>query len=370
MQTKNDISFIIHDNILFLNKQTILTMKKTLIFVAALSIFACKEEAPKDYVTFSGKITNKNSDSLLIRTRDYAKTISVNEDGTFSDTLKVDAGIYNLFDGAESTSIFLKNGYDIDMTIDTKMFDESIKYTGTGSEHSNFLAEKSLKEEQLIDFETLSKISDMETLETELDKIKTELGEFYNSNKAIDTSITNSANKSLEPMLKSYKSFIGQAIALKKEFPKGTPSPTFSDYENYDGTTTSLSDLAGKYVYIDVWATWCGPCKAEIPFLKEIEKEYHGKDIQFVSLSIDDDRSHKGSWDKAHEAWKAMVADKELGGIQLFAPKGWQTEFIQAYKINGIPRFILIDPAGNVVSPDAPRPSSDELKELLTELNI
>lgn len=345
-------------------------MKKTLIFVAALALFACKEEAPKDYVTFSGKITNKNSDSLVVRTRDYSKTIQVNNDGTFSDTLKVDAGIYNLFDGAESTSIFLKNGFEIDMTIDTKMFDETVKYTGTGAEHSNFLAEKSLKEEQLIDVESLSKIADMETLEAKLDGIKTELSTFYNSNKAIDSSITNDASKNLEPMLKSLKSYIGSAIALKNEFPKGTPSPTFSDYENYDGTTTSLSDLAGKYVYIDVWATWCGPCKAEIPFLKEIEKEYHGKDIQFVSLSIDDDRSHGGSWDKAREDWKAMIADKELGGIQLFAPKGWQTEFIQDYKINGIPRFILIDPAGNVVSPDAPRPSSDELKALFTELNI
>ena len=345
-------------------------MKKTLIFVAALALFACKEEAPKDYVTFSGKITNKNSDSLVVRARDYSKTIQVNNDGTFSDTLKVDAGIYNLFDGAESTSIFLKNGFEIDMTIDTKMFDETVKYTGTGAEHSNFLAEKSLKEEQLIDVESLSKIADMETLVAKLDGIKTELSTFYNSNKAIDSSITNDASKNLEPMLKSLKSYIGSAIALKNEFPKGTPSPTFSDYENYDGTTTSLSDLAGKYVYIDVWATWCGPCKAEIPFLKEIEKEYHGKDIQFVSLSIDDDRSHGGSWDKAREDWKAMIADKELGGIQLFAPKGWQTEFIQDYKINGIPRFILIDPAGNVVSPDAPRPSSDELKALFTELNI
>ncbi len=347
-------------------------MKKILIFAAVLSIFACKEEekVPKDYVTFSGKITNMNSDSLLLRAQDYSKTISVNADGTFSDTLKVEAGIYNLFDGAESTSIYLKNGFEIDMTIDTKMFDETIKYTGTGAEHSNFLAEKSLKEEQLINFEALSKISTMDTLEMKLNEIKTELANFYNSNKAIDTSITNSANKSLEPMMESYKSFIGSSIALKNEFPKGTPSPTFSDYENYDGTTTSLSDLAGKYVYIDVWATWCGPCKAEIPFLKEIEKEYHGKDIQFVSLSIDDDRSHGGSWDKAREDWKAMIADKELGGIQIFAPKGWQTEFIQAYKINGIPRFILIDPAGNVVSPDAPRPSSDELRTLLTTLNI
>lgn len=65
-----------------------------------------------------------------------------------------------------------------------------------------------------------------------------------------------------------------------------------------------------------------------------------------------------------------MVNDKELGGIQLFAPKGWQSQFIQDYKIKGIPRFLLIDPEGNIVSPDAPRPSNKSIKELFTELNI
>jgi thiol-disulfide isomerase/thioredoxin len=131
-----------------------------------------------------------------------------------------------------------------------------------------------------------------------------------------------------------------------------------------------LSDLKGKYVYVDVWATWCGPCKAEIPSLKALEKQYHDKNIQFVSLSIDDDRSHGGSWDKAREDWKAMIADKELSGVQLFAPNGWQSPFVMDYKIKGIPRFILIDPNGNIVTPDAPRPSSPELTELFTSLNI
>ena len=65
-----------------------------------------------------------------------------------------------------------------------------------------------------------------------------------------------------------------------------------------------------------------------------------------------------------------MVNDKNLTGIQLFAPNGWQTEFIRAYKINGIPRFILLDPDGNIVNPDAPRPSSPNLKTLLNDLNI
>ena len=121
-------------------------MKKLLILCCALVVaVACKEE-PKDYVTLSGKITDKNSDSLVVRTRGFSKAIQVNEDGTFKDTLKVETGLYFLYDGSESTSVFLKNGFDLNVTIDTKAFDETVKYTGTGSEHSNFLAEKILGE--------------------------------------------------------------------------------------------------------------------------------------------------------------------------------------------------------------------------------
>jgi thiol-disulfide isomerase/thioredoxin len=216
----------------------------------------------------------------------------------------------------------------------------------------------------------LAAIADMEALDQALENIKLELNEFYASKTGIDSSLINSGTRDIEPMLKFYKGYLADAISLKTEFPVGAPSPTFVDYENFDGTTTSLEDLKGKYTYIDVWATWCGPCKAEIPSLKALEKEYHGRNIQFLSLSIDDDRSHGGSWDKAREDWKTMIADKELSGIQLFAPEGWQTPFIREYKINGIPRFILIDPAGNVVTPDAPRPSSEKLKELFNTLDI
>ena len=341
-------------------------MKKLLIAICALSIVACKEE-PKDYVTFSGKITDKSSDSVVLRTRGYSKTIKVNEDGTFSDTLKVETGIYNFYDGNESSSVFLKNGYDLNMTLDTKMFDETIKYSGNGSEQSNFLAEKALLEEKLLDLDKLGEL-DIDGLDKAFDGIKTELSDFYNSRKDIDTMITNSSNKSLDRMLKSYKGYIAQGIALRTELPKGAKSPAFENYENFNGGDTSLADLKGKYTYIDVWATWCGPCKAEIPSLKALEKEYHDKNIQFVSISIDDDKTHGGSWDKAKEDWKAMVADKELGGVQLFAPKGWKSEFITNYKINGIPRFILIDPEGNIVSADAPRPSSQKIKDIFNEI--
>ncbi|MCF6279644.1 MAG: TlpA family protein disulfide reductase [Flavobacteriaceae bacterium] len=338
-------------------------MKKIVCFIAVLAIVSCKNE-PKDYVTFSGEITDQNSDSVVVRSRTYSKTIKVNKDGTFSDTLKVKTGVYSFFDGAEQTSIFLKNGYDINMTLDTKMFDETAKYTGIGAESSNFLAAKGLLEEKLFDQDFSS--LDRNGLNTTFDKIKTDLTEFINSSKNVDSTAINTSLKSLERSLVGNKNYYLGIVTLKESLPKGSKSPTFDNYENHKGGTTSLSDLKGKYVYVDVWATWCGPCKREIPFLKEVEKKYHGKNIEFVSISVDNIDGKRGS----HEKWVKMVSEKELGGIQLFAPKDFQSEFVQNYKINGIPRFILIDPNGNIVTPSAPRPSDEALIKLFDQENI
>jgi len=146
-----------------------------------------------------------------------------------------------------------------------------------------------------------------------------------------------------------HKNEITESYNKLKTVAKGQPSPKFIDYENYAGGTMSLDDLKGKYVYVDVWATWCGPCKAEIPYLKEVEKKYHDKNIEFVSISVDRP--------KAYDAWRKMVTDEALGGIQLYADNAFQSDFVQSYLIKGIPRFILIDPNGNIVSSNAPRPS-------------
>ncbi|WP_323027794.1 TlpA disulfide reductase family protein [Gelidibacter japonicus] len=143
---------------------------------------------------------------------------------------------------------------------------------------------------------------------------------------------------------------------------KGMPSPKFFDYENNDGSKTSLDDLKGKYIYVDVWATWCGPCIKEIPSLKRVEKEYHGKNIEFLSVSIDKQSDHG--------KWKKMIVDENLGGIQVLADNAWESQFVQDYLIMGIPRFILLDPEGNIVTANAPRPSDDKLIDLFNELNI
>ncbi|WP_027137603.1 TlpA family protein disulfide reductase [Gaetbulibacter saemankumensis] len=343
-------------------------MKKLLLFALATSILACNE-TPKNYATFSGKISNKKSDSIVVLSRTFSKTINVNEDGTFKDTLKIEPGVYRFHDGNKAASVFLKNGFDLKVNLDANEFNSSLTFEGDGAVDNNFLIETSKLQEDIIDLDAMANL-DMASLDKEFASIENKLNEHWQSNPQIDTVLTNEFKNNITPMLSYYKKHVSETIALKAELPKGAPSPDFSDYENYKGGTTSLADLKGKYVYVDVWATWCGPCKAEIPSLKKLEEAYHGKNIHFVSMSVDDDRSHGGSWDKAREDWKAMVADKELSGIQIFAPKGWQSEFVQNYRIKGIPRFILIDPNGNIVTPDAPRPSSDKLIELFDSLEI
>ncbi|RXP64481.1 TlpA family protein disulfide reductase [Lutibacter sp. HS1-25] len=336
---------------------------KKLIYVlsVALAIAACSENAPKDYVTFSGKITNQNSDSLIVRSRTFSKKIMVNPDGTFSDTLKVETGNYNVYDGTEGTTIYLKNGFEIHMTIDTKEFDESVAYTGIGAEASNYLAKKALMQEAELSNESMFNL-DSAAYKLKTATIIAKFDDLLKNTQNLDSTFIAQQNQQLESFSQYLTQAYSEKMYLNTVLGKGVASPKFVNYENYKGGTTSLDDLKGKYVYIDVWATWCGPCKAEIPFLKEVEEAYQGKNIQFLSISVD--RA------KDHDTWKQMIEEKELGGIQLFADNDWNSDFVQAYKINGIPRFILIDPAGNIVSSDAPRPSSDELKVLLEELSL
>ncbi|MFI1773666.1 TlpA family protein disulfide reductase [Thalassobellus citreus] len=156
------------------------------------------------------------------------------------------------------------------------------------------------------------------------------------------------------------KELVEQTYKNFKSVVVGKPSAKFVNYKTPEDKAVSLNDLLGKYVYIDVWATWCGPCKKEIPYLKTLEEELHGKNIEFVSISVDTEKN-RGKW-------KQMVKDMELKGVQIMADKDFSSDFIKAYNIAAIPRFILIDPKGNLVSSDELRPSDPKLKEKLEVL--
>ena len=348
-------------------------MKKLLICLSAIAIIACKQE-PKDYVTLSGKIDNAKDIKTvkIFKGKEYTKEIELKADGTFSDTLKVAEGDYTMQIGQEYGDIYLKNGNETSFTTDYEDFDAKLVFAGTGSDISNFgIKQFHLSNDAFTD--DLFSNGSEEDLKKAIESYKTGVAKLKETYKDVDSLHLAKADAGIKATERGVTQYFNSKLAMRKAFPKGSPSPTFTNYENYKGGKTSLSDLKGKYVYVDLWATWCGPCKREIPSLKEVEKAFHGKNIEFVSISVDNGRGYKADTKEkaaelAHAGWKKMVADKELGGVQLYSDKAWKSDFVTQYKVNGIPRFILIDPNGNIVSADAPRPSNPKLTELLNSL--
>ena len=135
----------------------------------------------------------------------------------------------------------------------------------------------------------------------------------------------------------------------------GKRSPGFRA-PDVDGKVHTLADFRGKYVYIDMWATWCGPCKREMPYLKALEEEFKDAEIVFVGLSVDKDKA----------AWENMVRQGELTGVQLYLGTG--SRFQEGYRVEAIPRFILLDKEGVIISNDMSRPSAKETAETLRNL--
>lgn len=136
----------------------------------------------------------------------------------------------------------------------------------------------------------------------------------------------------------------------------GNPWIDFT-YEDANGKKRKLSEFKGKVVLVDVWATWCPPCKKEIPYLQQLEKDLANKNIVFLTVSFDTD----------HAAWKKMLKDKNMGGVQLISYR--KGPLVNDYQITEIPRFMVFSKDGKTVTTNAPRPSEPALKTLLeTEL--
>lgn len=330
-------------------------MKKCLVLFMVL-LFSISGLA-QNSIDFQVKITNRKSDVVILKNNgNLVKELKVNPDGFFQEQFSVEEGLYQLFNGnsQDDVLLFLKNGYDLKMTTDATNFDGTTQFSGTGANENNYLHAGivTLKNLDVANWFSLDAASFNEKLTSQ----KTRDLEALEKAK-LDPAFAKLFNMILESNSSGLLQYYTQMSETKKM--NNSIAPNF-DYENAKGGKTSLESMKGKYVYIDVWATWCGPCRAEIPSLKAIEEKFHGKNIAFVSISVDEN--------KDHEKWLSFVKDKQLGGIQLFADNNWGSDFIKAFSINSIPRFILIDPTGKVIDSNAARPSDPRLESQLSSL--
>jgi len=400
------------------------------LIVAAGIYFAMNTKTDPNQVTITGEITNPIGESVSFSNQDTSYSTTANEDGTFAISFNLDSTSYLDFGhGVERTAMYVYPGDEIKLRIDTEEFDETIEYKGSSS--SSYLAKKYLLEEGNDFFGKVYYMSNGEAYKAYLDNFKIDvINEFseitdsafinseiasidkkntyfigrqeklanysvdvknymwetrniardFNFYTALDslnsTDFNNMAEQytaafqtlldnvtdaeflvtAQEKIKKTTNSWVERKTAVDNMPKVGEPAIDFT-YTDKEGNKFSLTSFKGNLVYVDVWATWCGPCKAEIPSLQQLEADYHDKNITFMSVSVDTDK----------EAWVKMVTEQELGGVQLWAD-GW-SEITKDYAIFGIPRFMLFDANGNVISTDSPRPSSSEIRELL-EANL
>lgn len=126
-----------------------------------------------------------------------------------------------------------------------------------------------------------------------------------------------------------------------------------------DGATIDLASQKGTIFVIDFWATWCGPCIAEMPHMKELYAAYHGKGVEFIGVSLDQPEAQGGL-----EKLIAYVKDNEIPWPQYYQGAGWDSEFSTAWGINSIPALFVVDHEGNLYSTSA----RGKLEEVLPAL--
>lgn len=436
-------------------------------------------------VTIRGQIINPKNNKVYVRYyKEYltyqvgiADSAELDKAGNFSMSFNWPAPYpAELLHGEEVTSLFLSPGYDLKVSLDTKQFDETVKYTGKGADVNNYLARKTLLTSPVsamvmyrmpeaaftqqvdsvyrknMDFfnEWFAKADKkdaaiaafMNYQQAELTYTWATQKEYYPSSYAYFTktpatlphdyydflkeaplhdanaslsssyllfvqyqvykktqtqkALDSTANETQVSLAVIDKEFTGEVKEylyvqqIKSLLERGDMNSALGVFEKYktfgkseaylnvlqhvfsaaeglkpgkdapnfaavdlNGKKVKLSDYKGKLVYIDVWASWCGPCVREIPYAEKLQEELKGKGIVFLCVSVDE---NEGSW-------KNIVKQKNIGGTHVRSysePANIST----LYNIDGIPHYLIIDKAGKIVDSNAKRPSQNVKADL------
>lgn len=169
----------------------------------------------------------------------------------------------------------------------------------------------------------------------------TELEKLYTG---LDTAVQNSATGKK----------LAKHLAVMVKTTVGRPALSFTQ-NDVNGKPVSLSDFKGKYVLVDFWASWCGPCRAENPNVVKAYNQYKDKNFTILGVSLDDDST----------AWTKAIAHDHLTWTEVSDLKGWKNAVAQEYGVNAIPANYLVDPDGTIVAHNL---RGEALKKKLAEV--
>lgn len=129
------------------------------------------------------------------------------------------------------------------------------------------------------------------------------------------------------------------AVLKKGQVVIGRPAPDFS-VPDVDGKLITLADFKGKYLFLDFWASWCGPCKPQIPFLKAANDKFKDKNLVMLAVSLDSKK----------EAWLKAIKNHDMNWLNASSLKGWAEPAAAAYGASYVPFNVLIGPDGTVLA--------------------
>ena len=363
-------------------------MKKFVYFIAAgaLALVACNNEPSyKISGTVEGAEDGKVVYLLEAKGREQIKLDSaVVTNGTFTFSGRQDSAVYRVLNIQVSEGVrYLLDFYLENGNINAKLGKESTitgtlnndayqafkdGYNGLMKEYRDlqmkFRTDSTLTEEQ------------KEDIKKQLSGANDKMGEFFYN--AVEANITNAVGANLFP--NSYYNFsLEQQKALLAKMPEATLNDAriqrivkqietlektavgqkFIDFSMPDpeGKTVKLSDIISKnkYTLIDFWASWCGPCRAEMPNVIAAYNEYNKKGFAIVGVSLDNDEAK----------WKNAIKEMKMPWAHMSDLKGWQCEGAALYGVNSIPATVLVDQEGTIIERNL---RGEAIKEKLAEL--